>query len=158
VLVALTFWQEVWLAAIGSVAVVVGIVGGLLLDAWRTREGDEHQLEGLRHELSNATTVERNKVLRAERIEIYRQLISTAGLALSTAALGTREGESEEWAAVRTEANNRWQSALAASRFLGSDEVNAVARDIEIARKDQLRRTNGRAKEFDFAVAQTRSG
>lgn len=133
VLAELSFRQEVLLAVIQAVAVLVGVIAGLVVGAKQARKGWASQAD-----------TERDRALRTERISLYRRMIEAAGIVLKTAAEAAQDKERLQTALV---ANAPWSQLAGECQLIGAPDVGQVASDIEIRRKDLL---NSEHVQSDF--------
>jgi hypothetical protein len=107
----------------------------------------EQERENERLERAHDHELERNRVIRADRLALYRRLVDAAGdvLTRTADALGMPSDKGRHQAALDSNAN--WASALAESRLLAADAVHTAAVNIENQRKDWLNERNRAATE-----------
>lgn len=124
----LTFGQEVWLAVIQGVGVLVGVIGGLWVGSRQARKGWEHQLDAIKEQNENERKMERVKAMRGERIALYRRLTTTCGAALDLSIARPWPLDAHE---RRYEAKVAWERAHSEARLIGSPEVIDAALEID---------------------------
>lgn len=128
----LSFWQTFWVACIPLVGVVVTLaINGTLTRAEAKRERVHEQ------------AIERDRLLRGERLTLYRRLTAGADRALAARTYADIEWD-EFWRSERDRARFEWQSGpYAEARLIASRSVidTAIAIDtrLDTSAMDALR-------------------
>jgi hypothetical protein len=155
VLAELNFWQEFWLAVIAAVGVAVGVGGGIVGGFWLAARKATEEFENQRNlaaeqhdrqlalerqrsqaDRDNQARLDRDRLLRDERVALYRRLVEVAGLAAGWSDAkpdDTAAGQKAEAALVD------WGAVWAEIRLIGSRPVVASAERFN-AHLDQRRK------------------
>ena len=146
---------EILLAILPAAIAFVGVMGTLFFGirqarvAWQQEQTDRHA------DRFNQAQLDRDRLLRTERISLYRRLIETADEILWVSQQHVLAGDEEEPSEEeeRLAAAGAWSGTLAEARFLAARPVVDVAVNIDTVRRgrwwqaNQIRRLRERGDD-----------
>ena len=162
----ISFTNALWLAGIAPTLGFIGVIVTLIVNARmargqareeanRTREQLHADSERAQLDRVAQRDLERDRLLRQERVRVYADLIAAAGEVLSDTMQSSTGLPSNAKSRPRPgAARGAWASALAGAQLIGADAVVAVAEEIDRKSKERYRLPPGELARLAGTAAQ----
>ena len=128
---------EILLAILPAAIAFVGVMGTLIFGIRQARVAWQQEKTDRLADRFNQAQLDRDRLLRTERIPLYRRLIETANEILWVSQQHVLAGDEEEPSEEeeRLAAAGAWSGTLAEARFLAARPVVEVAVNIDTVRR-----------------------